>query len=150
MDLNYRLPLEDSQEFIDPKGLKFYEFDVYIPQYAMAFEYQGETHYFTTHIFGRASERQLADQIKRKYARAKGITLIPVPFWWDKSSSTLAATIRYYRPDFAFPAIPPAEPRIAVKIPVEANKPFHYIPKFPTDYNEQTDPTGWYVISLHF
>lgn len=29
----------------------------------------------------------------------EGITLIEVPYWWDKSISSLVATIYHYRPD---------------------------------------------------
>lgn len=30
---------------------------------------------------------------------SEGVTLIQVPYWWDKSVASLAATILKYRPD---------------------------------------------------
>jgi hypothetical protein len=123
---------------------KWLLFKIFLPQLSLALEYQGETHYFSTHIFGRASDRKEADQIKVEFARQIGITVIPVPFWWDGSPESLAATIIHYRPDITFPGIVPTSP-ISSEIPVKYQKPFKYVPNSATEYYGQIDPTGWYV-----
>jgi hypothetical protein len=103
--------------------LRIYEFDVsfnifsfycllkkiFFPHLSLAFEYQGEHHYFSKGLFGSSSVSQRRDQAKLKFASQLGVTLIPIPFWWDKSSHSLASTIRYYRPDINFQSkeVPP-------------------------------------------
>jgi hypothetical protein len=70
----------------------------------LALEYQGEQHYSTLAHFGDLSVRQRRDRAKRKFASQFGITLISIPFWWDRSSNSLASTIQYYRPDIKLQA----------------------------------------------
>jgi hypothetical protein len=73
---------------------------IFLPHLSLALEYQGEQHYYTVAFFlQRLETRQRIDQAKRNFAAQCGITLISVPFWWDKSSNSLAATIEYFRPD---------------------------------------------------
>jgi hypothetical protein len=138
--------------------LKYYEYDVtnlvkyfvtffevFIPQLSLALEYQGETHYFTTHIFGRASDRQRADHLKRQFSKQIGITLLSIPFWWDKSPNSLASTIRTQRPDIDFRssiAVPP----IPTEIPLPSRRRFEYLPNQATDFKDQFDPTGWLIM----
>jgi hypothetical protein len=71
---------------------------ILLPHLSLAIEFQGEHHYFSNH-FGSASVRQRRDQAKLRFASQLGITLISVPFWWDRSSDSLASTIHSYRPD---------------------------------------------------
>jgi hypothetical protein len=115
---------------------------VFVPHLSLALEYQGETHYYSTHMFGKASDRQRADQIKQNFAKQMGITLLSIPFWWDKSSSSLAATIQAYRPDINADLIPLSNP-IPSEIPLKFQNKFSYIPNASKEYTEQLDPTGW-------
>jgi hypothetical protein len=115
---------------------------IFAPDLSLALEYQGETHYFSTHIFGKASERQRADQIKRKFAKQLGITLISIPFWWDKSPQSLAATIRSIRPDIHFENVESSNP-IPGEIPRTLRDRLKYIPNASKEWNEKMDPTGW-------
>jgi hypothetical protein len=39
------------------------------------------------------------DKMKSYVAKSEGITLIPIPYWWDKETASLEATIQSYRPD---------------------------------------------------
>jgi hypothetical protein len=64
----------------------------------MVIEYQGETHYYDISVFGSAEKRQQNDKIKQHACKQFGLTLISIPFWWDKSSESLAATIAWLRP----------------------------------------------------
>jgi hypothetical protein len=81
---------------------------ILLPNLSLALEFQGNHHY-VTHFFGDVSVRQRRDQAKVKFASQFGITVISIPFWWDKSPSSLASTIQYYRPDINIPGkeVPP-------------------------------------------
>jgi hypothetical protein len=105
-------------------------------------EYQGEVHYFSSHIFGRASERQRSDQIKHTFSTQLGITLVSIPFWWDKSPNTLAATLQTYRPDIPFHNITPSTP-IPTEMPRKYQHQFKYIANASQEFKDQVDPTGW-------
>jgi hypothetical protein len=104
-------------------------------------EYQGETHFFSSNIFGKSSDRQRADQIKRNFASQMGITLISIPFWWDKSPNSLASTIRLYRPDINISGISVAEP-IPSTIPKQLLR-LNRTPSAPKEWTDEIDPTGW-------
>jgi hypothetical protein len=78
---------------------------IFLPNLSLALEYQGEQHYFSN-IFGDASIRQKRDQSKVKFASQLGVTLIVIPFWWDRSSDSLGSTIQFYRPDISIHNLP--------------------------------------------
>jgi hypothetical protein len=70
------------------------EFDIFVPKYSLAFEYQGEHHYSPTYIFNSGQQNfQERDLQKAQACKQFGISLITVPFWWDKKQSSLHATI---------------------------------------------------------
>jgi hypothetical protein len=157
MEIQYNLSLYClfRRYNVSQKTLKFYEFDVsflnsflivthkvFLPQLSLALEYQGETHYFSSHIFGKASDRQQIDQIKHNFASHIGISVISVPFWWDKSPNSLAATILLYRPDINFQNMSSALP-IPEDLPLKYQNKFSYVPNAARDFKGQVDPTGW-------
>jgi hypothetical protein len=71
-----------------------------------------------------------------------GITLIPIPFWWDKSPQSLAATIRSIRPDINFTNTSLGSP-IPLGMPHKLQHQFKYVPNASKEWNEKIDPTGW-------
>eukprot|EP01114_Cavostelium_apophysatum_P003600 TRINITY_DN1359_c0_g1_i2.p2 TRINITY_DN1359_c0_g1~~TRINITY_DN1359_c0_g1_i2.p2 ORF type:complete len:193 (+),score=48.34 TRINITY_DN1359_c0_g1_i2:1252-1830(+) len=86
-------------QLIDPKQKNFrMELDIFLPDYDLAFEYQGAHHYKET-MFGDLEEYQKRDQAKREACEKIGLTLIAIPYWWDCATETLQATIFKYRPD---------------------------------------------------
>jgi hypothetical protein len=65
----------------------------------LAFEYQGETHYYNFGIYGDYQKKQETDLHKAQQLKDAGITLITIPFWWDSTDESLIATIQRQRPD---------------------------------------------------
>jgi hypothetical protein len=121
--------------------LKYLQTKVYIPQYCLAFEYQGEPHFFSTIAHGSARSRKENDSLKAQFAKDAGITLIQIPFWWDNMIGSLAATIHKYRPDIQLDAPVHGLP-IQPKIPYRNYK---YKPNAAHQVSQDIDPTGWYV-----
>lgn len=69
-------------------------FDVYVTDLKLAFEYQGEHHYGDIYLFGSLDHLKYRDSYKKSVCAENRIVLIEVPFWWDKSLGSLAATIQ--------------------------------------------------------
>jgi hypothetical protein len=95
------------------------QFDVFIPKYSLAFEYQGEQHYHEVHALGSQWQYADKDEQKRIGCNIKGITLIEVPYWWDFQQKSLRDTIHRSRPDLIGPSdnpmpipdVPPKYPK---------------------------------------
>jgi hypothetical protein len=85
-----------DMKFVDTR--KKAELDVYIPSLALAFEHQGEQHY-GLHLWGQTQRVVKNDEEKRDICKRLGITLIEVPFWWNKSKEQMEAAIWRVRPD---------------------------------------------------
>jgi hypothetical protein len=95
-------------------------------------------HYHSSRTFGPASVRQQNDELKKLYTKQMGITLIPIPYWWDKSVESLAATIQSYRIDLSEFTRGAGSP-ISTTIPARV---FKYEPNVAQEYADE-DPTGW-------
>jgi hypothetical protein len=78
------------------------ELDIFLPKEQLAFEYQGEQHFRDVYGLGNHSERIQKDKEKEEQCRLKGIILIKIPYWWDKTLSSLATTIQQQRGDVIF------------------------------------------------
>lgn len=75
------------------------EFDIFLPKEGLAIEYQGEQHYRDIYLLGSGWNQKEKDEEKRILCREKEITLIEIPYWWDKQKSSLASTIHKERND---------------------------------------------------
>jgi hypothetical protein len=75
------------------------QLDVYIPSLNLAFEYQGEQHYSSHYLYGSPEIIQRRDQEKQMKCKEAGITLIHIPYWWDKEKLSLVGTVRQHRPE---------------------------------------------------
>ena len=77
------------------------EIDIYIPKYSIAFEYQGE-HHFGIPNFLKDEKlieiTKIKDEKKIELCKKLGITLITIPFWWNKNKNDLISTINHYKP----------------------------------------------------
>lgn len=104
-----RLGFEDVMaeykvDFLCSSGTKKHlPLDLYSPSKKIAFEYQGKHHFVQQGGFPFAHYSQLQqqqnDDEKCRLCERHGITLIIIPFWWDKKESSLVTTIRHHRPD---------------------------------------------------
>jgi hypothetical protein len=75
------------------------QLDIYIPSLNLAFEYQGEQHYASHYLYGSPEIQRKRDLEKSYKCKIANITLVHIPYWWDKEKSSLVATIRKHRPD---------------------------------------------------
>jgi hypothetical protein len=122
------------------------ELDLYIPQFKLAFEYQGLQHYEAVEIFHtNLIDRNRRDAEKKEkcaltgscplhfFCKKKlGITLIPVPYWWDHKLESLNATIYKYRPDLF--TVPPTEKPIPTEYMHKFTKPTNS--NFPRNFSQ--------------
>jgi hypothetical protein len=78
-----------------------------------------------------------------------GITLIPIPYWWNKTAGSLAATLSSYRPDFSFSSDVLSDERaIPLDMPPATSNKIKYIPNASKYYDERVDPSGWYMMEM--
>lgn len=115
---------EIHEDFMHPKMVfpntqRGLQLDVFIPELSLAFEYQGEQHYNNIGFFSPHMQRDIH---KKALCKQHSITLIEVPYWWDKRKESLAASIRQHRPDLAFSWLSSEEQPIPASI-AEFNKP---------------------------
>jgi len=77
----------------------FFEYDLFLPELSLAFEYQGESHYHRVAIYGSLRHQQIKDLKKKLWSREIGVTLICIPYWWNRSVDSLVAMIGHARPE---------------------------------------------------
>ena len=139
------------------------ELDFFYPKYNLAIEYHGAHHYkvsnFLTHDKSFESTH-LQDLNKAALCKEKGITLIEVPYWWDRRVESLAATIHSQRPELfrhepieePIRATPPTQRKIERS---QSKNLFEllFILKDPTkkvliaatDWDVTKNPKGWWM-----
>lgn len=91
------------------------EFDVFIPKHQLALEFQGQHHYSWTPLYGDPFLQQQRDQMKRTICKEAGITIVDVPFWWDRKKGSLMATLSSVRPELV--TAPPGAKPISTELP---------------------------------
>lgn len=69
------------------------ELDFYLPDFQVGIEYNGQQHYHELAFFGPLEQYQRRDREKQQLCDRNGIKLITVPYWWDNSVDSLAATL---------------------------------------------------------
>ncbi len=86
-----------------------------------------------------------SDQEKKEICNRSGITLIEIPYWWDKKIETVAHAIHVTRPDILLPSNlqiskPIMMPQNPPKFKIQA---IPYFPKKESIVSPNFDPTGW-------
>lgn len=77
------------------------ELDLYIPSLNLAFEYNGQQHYKDIGYFQPTHQYQTRDDLKQQACKLAGISLISVPYWWNRKKESLVATILKHNPQLA-------------------------------------------------
>ena len=87
--------LEDWRSALGSSQL---ELDLYVPRLRLALEYQGPHHYEELSFFAPLEVVQARDREKEELCAAEGIRLLAIPYWWDGSLPSLAASIHRAAP----------------------------------------------------
>jgi hypothetical protein len=76
---------------------------VFIPDLNLAFEFQGRHHFddMASSSFSPVEVYQQKDKEKVALCESSGITLVPVPYWWDQTLPSLRETVKMYCKDKA-------------------------------------------------
>lgn len=87
--------VEWKEDHLHPKlqGSARLELDVYTPDLELACEYQGAHHYHELPFFGALEVFQARDREKKRMCEEAGIRLLHVPYWWDGTHESLAASL---------------------------------------------------------
>lgn len=97
------------------------QLDIFIPAISLAIEYHGAQHYVDAAQKHQMESSPTRDNDKQEICKKLGITLITVPFWWDRDTDSIAATIHAYRPDL-IPSPPPNSKPIPTEMPPKFKK----------------------------
>lgn len=73
------------------------ELDIWIPSISFAIEYQGVQHYENS-ILNSGKERGILDKEKVEACKQLGISLVVIPYTWDRSSQGLVEMIKTQQP----------------------------------------------------
>jgi len=84
------------EDFLLPNQEDWIELDLYYQDLALGLEYQGMQHYVDIGAFGPSAER---DGVKKILCSSFGITLLSIPYWWDRKLFFLEDIVGKNRPD---------------------------------------------------
>lgn len=83
------IDFDPQHRFSDCKHKRELPFDFFLPDYNTCIEYQGVQHYQPVEWFyddeNTFEDRQARDQIKREYCKDNGISLIEIPYSYNKA-----------------------------------------------------------------
>eukprot|EP01124_Arcella_intermedia_P024109 TRINITY_DN3987_c0_g2_i2.p1 TRINITY_DN3987_c0_g2~~TRINITY_DN3987_c0_g2_i2.p1 ORF type:complete len:480 (-),score=120.91 TRINITY_DN3987_c0_g2_i2:412-1851(-) len=128
------------------------ELDIWVPNYHLALEYQGEQHYHDLHSAfgpnGMVSLYMDRDNKKKTTCAERGITLATIPYWWDGTSNSLSSTLHLLRSDVFpmtdAPAIP-TNPPTKRKGPMKDHEGIVSFLMHGMEWDGEQDPTGWFI-----
>ena len=112
-DVEMKTNARKDAGIVNPHTSSFLELDIFLPSLKLAFEYQvfppaslgincsdynaqqQDLHHYmdSAFIYKPTSEVQKRDDMKKNLARAQGVTLIPIPCWWDGRENRLACLL---------------------------------------------------------
>mmetsp|Transcript_9533 Transcript_9533/g.13130 ORF Transcript_9533/g.13130 Transcript_9533/m.13130 type:complete len:363 (+) Transcript_9533:2-1090(+) len=87
---------EILEDFLHPEmsSKRPLQLDAFLPSRSLAFEYQGQQHFQDIHVFQSKRAYRERDQEKRIQCAKHNITLIEVPYWWDRTQKGLERIIQ--------------------------------------------------------
>jgi len=92
---NYQM---NSMKF--SRSSKSMELDIFVPEFHLALEFQGQQHYHYNLRFGNHPlQQQRRDSEKHKICEKNGLTLIEVPHWKPIGDLSISYLLRNHRPD---------------------------------------------------
>lgn len=101
------------------------EFDAWLPNLALVFEFQDAHHYGTTWYYQNSTLSATSkDHTKKLAIHGRQEHLVEIPVWWDASLSSLISSICFARPDLQS-ALSPTTP---LSFPIVLNPPFEFFP----------------------
>eukprot|EP01114_Cavostelium_apophysatum_P021346 TRINITY_DN7423_c0_g1_i1.p1 TRINITY_DN7423_c0_g1~~TRINITY_DN7423_c0_g1_i1.p1 ORF type:complete len:1013 (-),score=259.24 TRINITY_DN7423_c0_g1_i1:4-3042(-) len=157
----------EHPEFVFSETGKPMKFDVFVPSLNIAVDYRSQKYFLWTPLYGAYDSYHRLAEEKRKACQDAGITLIEIPFWWNKSRSALGLTILRSSPELQLnkfkpfgKAVDEAMPTnlqnyltesldvieskvVASARPVLLTSGLHFA--YPQYWPEDADPTGWWV-----
>lgn len=81
----YHIQYQKQKTFIGCKNRAKFRFDIYLTDFNIAIEYDGEMHYKETTLGNDLATQQKYDAIKTKYCEENDIILLRIPYW-DKDN----------------------------------------------------------------
>ena len=81
---------------VEEKTKKKIEIDIFLPKENLAFEYQGQQHYYDIYSLGNLWFQKERDREKKRICENLGIILIEIPYWWNFERFSLMATIHHF------------------------------------------------------
>eukprot|EP01126_Amoeba_proteus_P021253 TRINITY_DN2152_c0_g1_i5.p1 TRINITY_DN2152_c0_g1~~TRINITY_DN2152_c0_g1_i5.p1 ORF type:complete len:459 (-),score=79.09 TRINITY_DN2152_c0_g1_i5:847-2223(-) len=127
------------------------QLDIWIPKYNLALEYQGEQHYYDLPQRdgpGTVLVVWERDRLKTEACEKKGILLVQIPYWWDKSKESLSSTLHLVLPKlFADTKSPPIPIHPPHSLMDNRRKPIEASLMHGNEFQPSllSDPTGWYI-----
>lgn len=124
------------------------ELDLYLPAQQIAFEFQGRQHYNPSYLFGSHSKQKQRDADKKAACERMGITLIEIPYWWDRKKESLVGTLYQKVPNLVPTWESAGDPIPHDKIDKRKDKEFSSSEKLhmfmlAKNWNMDSDPKGW-------
>jgi len=131
-----------------------FESDIYVEQHSLLVDYHGEQHYkFIDGFSSRELEKRVyRDEQKRQLFRQNGYTYVSIPYWWDKSVSSLRSTLHATNPqlfqnagdELPIPHLPP------YNAPHEVHEHFGTPPPliYPSKWDRNMDLCKWWCSPL--
>uniref|UniRef100_A0A6B2L2T6 Uncharacterized protein n=1 Tax=Arcella intermedia TaxID=1963864 RepID=A0A6B2L2T6_9EUKA len=74
------------------------QLDIWVPQYQLALEYQGEHHYREVSVFGPPLSYINRDLKKSLKCQQNNITLVTIPYWWNRKKESLVDYLAHSLP----------------------------------------------------
>ena len=80
LDENF-IKYEREKRFSDCKDKRCLPFDLFLPDYNLIIEFDGQHHFYPTYTKGHFESTIKHDQIKNNFCKSKGIDILRIPYY---------------------------------------------------------------------